>query len=419
MISVVPSKIPYAPSYYSSGTAEYLSVYLSSKILGGFCEIDPLTPQRVYQIAQEGSFSSLLDGQTGFRVSIARQFLLPLLESYLPELIEKKLKEATSVVKKPITFPNDHFHATLQELIGYYSDVIRAYRETAKEPYLTKTIDKTVEEKLQHIYLVEGQGEETLLILSIQKILEEVVFKKSLDSIPWPFKGPASLFLYSISFSLRHVLPLFARSLPKTSDPIADQLEIFVRVAACRFLKDLKQEMRRSSHTPLSLDRGLLEKFMQKEVLVSRLCTCTSQEQIERVLKDNSILQWVQDAFVYKGAAKEIETMIGIAWSIIKRPSWREREANHFFHSLDAFFENPASLLEEPSDIDQALHEFIEEILGQKLPTYLDFVKQPIASLAIMGKKVVMERRKEFWLKPYSLRFGLLHRQVLMRWLCN
>jgi len=192
-----------------------------------------------------------------------------------------------------------------------------------------------------------------------------------------------------------------------------------VRIAACRFLKELKQAMGRSSHPPLTLDKVLLERFMQKEVLISRLCTCSSQDQIDRVLNDNSLLQWVQDAFVYKGAATEMEKMIGTAWSIIQKPSWRGKEAAHFFDSLNDFFENPGLLLEQPNDVDQALQEFIEEILGQKLPTFLDFVKQPIASLAIIGKKAVMEKKMEFWLKPYSLRFGLLHRQVLMRWLCT
>ena len=405
-------------SYSSSRTAAHLSVYLSSKILGGFCEIEPLTPQRVHQIAQDSDLSSLLEGKTGWRVALARELLLPFLEKNLPEILEKKLKEARTLAKTPISFPTDQFHSTLQELIGYYSDLISAYREIAKEPYLTKPLDKAIEEKLEHMYLSEGKGEEALLILSIQKILEETIFKKTLESIPWPFKGPASLFLYSISFSLRHILPLFAISLPKTPDPVAEQMDIFVRIAACRFLKDLKQEMRRSSPPSLSLDRVLLERFMQKDVLVSRLCTCSSQDQIDRVLNDNSILQWVQDAFVYKGAAKEMEKMIGTAWSIIKKPSWREKEAAHFFRSLNDFFENPGNLLEQPNDIDQALQELIEEILGQKLPSLLDFAKQPIASLAIMGKKVVMEKKIEFWLKPYSLRFGLLHRQVLMRWLC-
>ena len=174
-------------------------------------------------------------------------------------------------------------------------------------------------------------------------------------------------------------------------------------------------------HKPVNsnvvLDKKLLETFLQKERLVYRLHSCSSQEQIKKVLNNNSTLQWIEDRFLYAHIAKEVETMIGTSWSILKQSSWREREFEHFLSSLDDFFENPDQLLKEPHDIDAALQEFILDILDQKLPNFFDFAKQPIAQFAIAQKTALLEKRKAFWLKSYNFRFGLLHHQIINRWL--
>ena len=392
-------------------------MYLAQKVVGGFCEVAPLTQERVRRIAHADNYSGVVEGQVGWKVSLAKDFLLPWLKKNLPDMIRQKIKETEKSIQADVSFPKAAFHSTLQEINTYYSELINAYRKTAHEPYFNKTVEKSVEEKLEQSYASQGKKEGAVFTKSLQKIFEETLFKETLRTIPWPFGAPLSLLFYTISFTVGHILPLFRFSLPKTEDPIDTKLDIFVQIAACRFLKELKKAMNHSQKTSLTLDKQLLESFLQQDRLVSRLHSCSSQEQIKRVLNDNSTLQWIEDRFLYGHIAKQIETMVGTAWSIIERPSWRERETKHFLRSLNDFFENPDRLLAQSHDIDAVIEGFLMDIMNQKLPTLLDFAKQTIAQFALTQKAALLEKRKAFWLKSYNLRFGLLHHQIINRWL--
>ena len=187
------SKVTLAGSHgyqCSAGVPEYLGVYLAAKVVGGFCEVKPLTQERVRQIAVAGDYSLMMEGLTGVRVSIARQFLLPLLQRNIPEMVHQKLQGASKAIKEPICFPTDAFHSTVKEIISYYSELINAYHKTANEPILLKSVEKSVEEKLEQSYASKGKDDASIYTLSIQKVFEEVLFKENLKKIPWPLRAP-------------------------------------------------------------------------------------------------------------------------------------------------------------------------------------------------------------------------------------
>ena len=412
-VNTLPFQDLSSPNYAATN---YTTIYLIAKILSGFCDVKPLTPGRIRQIAYEPNLSSLLEGQKGFRAWAARSFFLPLLEKHLPSLVETKLREARNILQAPLSFPLDFFHETLAQIIGYYTDVIYAYRQTANAPFLAVPVDKSIELSLEKIYLPSGGEEEMLFASSVQKILNEILFKQYIENAPWFARGPVAFFLHSVSYCLGVLLTHLPRERPKDPNPMSDQFQFVMRIALCRFLKEFKRVLQHSPHPSLGIDQQLVKTFLQKQTLISLLGLCTSQEQIQKILDDHSTLHWIGDTFAFGHAAKMTDEMLSSLWQVIENPHFRKKEAEHFLQSLNDIFDNPARLLAQENDVDNAMRELIEEILRQKLPDSLSFIKRPVAEFAVEGLKKANEQLANFWLKPYSLRFGVLHRQVLMRW---
>ncbi len=434
--------------------SHHLSGYLTCKILAGFCSLPPLDPERVRVLSIDHNYDALLQGQTGVKATLARNFLLPLLTNHLSPLIEARLLEIGETAQTKADFPAKLFNAAIERTVAYYKNVEQAARQVASEPFPTTTVDKSIEGALEQLSEKNGLSEQVLLTLSSQKLMEEVVNRSILERTPALLYWPVALLLKPIGWTVQFAVgPLvnFAKGQlsedPSPPDKLLDRLAIPANIATCRFLHQLKKRLqdegrRHYTSRPLKIDHELLKDYWKKELLILQIGECSSREQLAQVFKGSTFqkgLDWIQDTYALEETIKVIEEIIASAWQIAKDPAWRKRELLLLYRAMNDTFRSPQRLIGQADDVEHALDELIGVILKNKFDTMfrkndkltdlsgyfrrfsgINIKKTAvnlITPLACSAQKEASEQFTRFWSKSYSLRFGIVHHQLLRPWL--
>src|SRR5690242_14053761 len=99
--------------------AKHLSNYFTYRIVSSFCSIPPLDKDRVRILCAEERFNLLFSNQSGIRITIASNFLIPLLSYYLSPILKDKLLEMGKSAEGKIDFPAFFFNDTIQRVISF------------------------------------------------------------------------------------------------------------------------------------------------------------------------------------------------------------------------------------------------------------------------------------------------------------
>ncbi len=443
--------------------AYHLSGYITCRVLSSIASIPKLSDNEVRKLCLDHKFAPLLSKQGGIWNTVSKSVVLPLLEKHLPTLIENRLLQVNDAAGVIVSFPKEHFHEGLKDMIGFYDDLEQACGQVARKPVLSTTVDLSIVEALERMAQNRGQGEDELLSLSTEKILQKVFSAEVLDRTPGILQGPMSLVLRCIEWSvgffvvpiLRFFLPSLLPQNPLQGDQNLDRLAIAGKISACRFLKELKRgyEMRTPSSPRIRLDRELFKEFLKKEIIVLKLSECRTQNDLDGVLTKDTVqkaLDWISDQYVLDEVVKTIEEIVTAAWAVAKRPILRQRELLHLYKTMNDAFINPEKLLAQTDDIDQALEDLIGSVVKKKLHlvfrtgeknidwffsnvrswhewkswllghahrflggTVEDLTLKHVAPIVPKVQKLMREKLVNFWRKPYSLRFGLVHRGLM------
>lgn len=448
--------------------SHHLTGYFTWKIAGAFCSLPPLSPERVRKIACDHSqLTSLLKSQEGWRAALTRDYLIPFLERYLPSVVENKLLQVAEQAGQSLPNPKVFIEESLQAVIAFYYDIECAARNVSKKEVITDTIDRSIEKALDEIAEINSRSEEQLISMSAYKLMNEVVSEAILDRTPWLLYWPTALTLRATSWArsvlISPLLNFASPYLPKqsVSDETLQNLSLPGRIIGCDFLRELekklKEEWRHPTHPHLGLDREILKEFLRKQIKVLEIGDKTSQEKLGGCFKGNSFRElgdMLQDQFILDEVCSTLEEIMAVAWKIVRDPLWRKKKTLHLYRLTNDTFANQSNLLKQDSDTKQAVKNlqislFNHKIGGalkkaeRKLDHYLtplfnwSSLKHRISTsvrgyfgasirdttlnysvpLAYKVSELATEKVVKLWSKPYSLRYGVLHRQILMRWI--
>jgi hypothetical protein len=433
--------------------AKHLANYFTYRTVSSFCSIPPLDKDRVRLLCTEKQFDPLFSNQGGIRVIIARNFLIPLLSYYLPSIIEDKLLDMGKAAEMNADFPVNFFNDTIQRIISFYDNVEAAGFEVSVTPGLNRPIDKAIEEALERIYEKRGKKEKDLVFQTTQKLLKEIVSKAVLEKTPYLLQWPVWTVIKTVElclhFTVEPIIQMIRSEPSGTNKTPSDEFEKClitpINILTCRFLRQLKHQLQKEAteHRPppsLGIDLTLLKQYWRKELFVLKIGECTNQKQVEQVFHGStrqSWSDWLLNNFGLDKLVKTLASIISSSWQIAKDPSWRKRELELLYQSMNGTFKQPSSLLHEPDYVQSAVDELIEVVFKNELDqvvrrskvltffangaqkifgydakkTILKYGVPKVCDLAEEASKAF----SDFWGKPYCLRFGLLHEQVLCR----
>ncbi|MBS3904228.1 MAG: hypothetical protein KGZ39_02755 [Simkania sp.] len=447
--------------------SHHLTGYLTWKVATVFCSLPPLSHERVRQLSINHLLDDHLASFSGWRVYLTRHYLVPFLDKHLPKTIEEALLKLHTVAAQEIHFPKELVHGILQDTLAYYNDVENASRLVVKNNILADSIDLSIEKALDQLAKENARSEESLLSLSTQKLLDEVIISALLSKIPGFLKLPTTCLLRAMSWTIQLLLFPFARLasplLPtiRLADPTIEQLLMPGRIAACDFLnqllRNLEQEWQHPTHPQLGLDKALLKRFLKAQIKIIQLSDCDSPEKLDATLKGGTlqnIADTIQDQYVLDDVCATIEEILAVAWKMIKSSTWRQRQLERFYSTMNHCFTAPNALSKRQNSPEQAVDALVAGIVRHKLSQgftmmgksldkrltpwfnwpsvknhinnyankYLgssiqDTALNHLVPLACKANKTVTQKVAKFWGKPYSQRYGILHRHLLMRWL--